>query len=319
LTNVSIGGSLTGQGLRSGLVFAGDDMGGIAIAGNFHGGNGTGAGRIFGLGDIASIRIGGSLVGGRFDSTGEIRANGVLGALRIKGSLIGGDPRTNNSLEGAGYVQAERIDSVQVGGSIIAGRNNNADPVTHFLKKSGTIRSQTSIGRLDVLGSLIGNSTNPVIVSAYGAPNPVAPKDVAIGSIKVGGRVEWTSILAGYDTDLNAVNADAQIGAVTVGHDWIASNLVAGAFDEDGDGFGIGDVLINEADDDPEIQARIGSVVIGGQALGTVGGADQFGIVAELIGSCKIGGLLIPLTAGPNNDDIALGTTGDLRLVELDV
>ena len=37
-------------------------------------------------------------------------------------------------------------------------------------------------------------------------------------------------VLAGYDSALNPVNADAQIGSVSVGADWIASNLIAGAF-----------------------------------------------------------------------------------------
>ena len=35
--------------------------------------------------------------------------------------------------------------------------------------------------------------------------------------------------------------------------------------------------------------SRIGSVTIKGQALGTVGGSDAFGIVAELIDSVKVG------------------------------
>jgi hypothetical protein len=143
------------------------------------------------------------------------------------------------------------------------------------------------------------------------------PNDLAIATIKVGRRVEWANFLAGYDTDLNAQNADAQIGTVTAGQDWIASNLVAGAVDDDADGFGLNDAIIPEATDDPGIRARIGSVVIGGQAIGTLEGADHYGIVAELIASFSIGGTTIALDAGPNNDDIDLGPTGDFRLLEV--
>ena len=42
------------------------------------------------------------------------------------------------------------------------------------------------------------------------------------------GRLELAQILAGYDTSLTPANADAQIGPVTVGGDWIASSITAG-------------------------------------------------------------------------------------------
>ena len=73
-----------------------------------------------------------------------------------------------------------------------------------------------------------------------------------------------------------------QIGKVTIGGDWIASDLVAGV-SNGGDGFGnANDVLITEPDDtqpggSPTIIASIAKIVIKGQASGTVGGSDHYG------------------------------------------
>jgi len=126
-------------------------------------------------------------------------------------------------------------------------------------------------------------------------------------------------ILAGYDADLNPQNADAQIGAVKVGGDWVASSLAAGATDG-GDGFGNAtDAVIAGGNDSPAIQSRIASIQIGGQALGTpdaVNNTDHFGFVAQQIGSFKVGGTVFPLLALAN-DDLAVGATGDLRLREV--
>lgn len=64
------------------------------------------------------------------------------------------------------------------------------------------------------------------------------------------------------------------------------------------------------------IVARIASITIGGQLLGTSGGAaDCFGILAEQIGALTIGKTNVPLTAAKN--DLTLGFTGDVRVFEL--
>jgi hypothetical protein len=142
--------------------------------------------------------------------------------------------------------------------------------------------------------------------------------DLAIAGLTVRGRVEMADILAGYDVDLNPANGDAQIGAVNIGADWIASNLVAGIKATNGY-FGDGDdVLI--ADTSATITAKVASIVIGGQALGTLESAnpaDHFGFVAELIGLLNVGGTSIPLKVGPHNDNVKVGATLDLNLVEV--
>src|SRR5262249_57767464 len=69
----------------------------------------------------------------------------------------------------------------------------------------------------------------------------------------------------------------------------------------------------------PAIIAKIASVTIGGQVLGTVGGSDHFGFVAQQIGLFKVNGITLPLHAGPDNDltELALGSTGDVTLREV--
>jgi hypothetical protein len=62
---------------------------------------------------------------------------------------------------------------------------------------------------------------------------------------------------------------------------------------------------------------QIASIKIGGQALGTVGGLDHFGFVAERVGSLSVGGTAIPHHAGPSNDGPTnVGPTGDLTVFE---
>jgi len=209
---------------------------------------------------------------------------------------------------------------VFIGGSVFAGVDTSSGSLT----KCGSIRAGNDIGSLVVKGSLVGNSANPVVISARGQATPGASADVAIGKISIGGRVELTNILAGYDTGLNPADGDAEIGRVKVAGDWIASNLAAGVrnpgADDAAGGTGINADNVNFGDiHDVEFGlgsiTRIASIVIGGQVQGTVSGNDHFGFVAGEIGSLRIAGALIRLTA--NIENRALGVTGDVNLHEL--
>src|SRR5262249_50461325 len=125
----------------------------------------------------------------------------------------------------------------------------------------------------------------------------------------------------GYQVGGTPVNADAQIGTVSVGGNWIASSIVAGVkagadlkfgTADDAKPFGLG------VKDDPNLFSKIGSVAIHGQVLGTNGAInDHFGIVAEEIGHFSAGGVTIPVHAGRHNDVINLGITGDVTLREV--
>ena len=111
------------------------------------------------------------------------------------------------------------------------------------------------------------------------------------------------------------LNADAQIGSVSVGGDWIASNLIAGinpgadsrygTVDDiellGGQDFGSGPVKDNNA-----LTSKIASIVIKGGVFGTPGlTTDTFGFGAQEIGSFKLGSVMLPLKAGVANDVFA--------------
>ena len=128
--------------------------------------------------------------------------------------------------------------------------------------------------------------------------------------------------------NIGSRNADAQIGPVIVGGDWIASSMAAGAT-AGADGFfgnnddtkmsGVG------VKDMPTVSSKITSIVIGGQVLGSAAGGDHYGFVAENIGSFKLKGgtTTYTLTAGNSNDNILLDILfggllgGDTRLNEI--
>ena len=54
-------------------------------------------------------------------------------------------------------------------------------------------------------------------------------------------------------------------------------------------------------------------------SLGTPGGGDHYGLVAQQVNLVFVGrgGGLLRSHAGPGNDDLALGSTGDVRLREV--
>jgi hypothetical protein len=322
LGSVKIGGSLHGgDGSESGEVIAGGSLAGFACGGSLEGGNGDLSGLVVAKGNmgpvkiggdlraaagnqsaeirthssLASITVGGSVVGGSRSHSGAILVDGSLGPVNISGDLVGGSASGTGDLIGTGSISADRIARVLIGGSVIAG----TDATSGTFSRNAAIQAKDTIGAITIKGSLLGNSTSPVVISARGqAVEPAgATRDVAIASLSISVRVKYTNILAGYDVNLNPVNADAQIGAVKVGTDWVASNLVAGVAAGSDGLFGTADdVLIPEAKSDPKILASIASVTIHGLALGTTGGGDRFGIVAQKIGAMSVNQVPLPLT-----------------------
>jgi hypothetical protein len=109
---------------------------------------------------------------------------------------------------------------------------------------------------------------------------------------------------------------------VTVGGDWVASSLAAGVVPGDDGFYGDGDTNEGKMSgagvtDVATVSSKITSLTIGGQVLGTVGGADFFAIMAENVVALKVGGTTIPLAAGSHNDDFFLGLTGDFKVQEV--
>jgi hypothetical protein len=168
-------------------------------------------------------------------------------------------------------------------------------------------------------GSIVGNGSAAAVISALGQATPKAPNDLAIAGLTVGGNVEYAQILAGYSFDganFNPTSADAQIGNVSVGGDWIVSNLWAGAEPTGGGQF----EKITGGADNAAITSSIASITIAGEVLGTlpsVNNADSYGFAAEVVKSLSIGGTKIKLLSGTDNDYFAIGTTVDVVLQEV--
>jgi hypothetical protein len=169
----------------------------------------------------------------------------------------------------------------------------------------------------DDLSSLVvhGSVTNSTF-TALGQAVQGAKTDLAFGKIAITGAVSSSRFLAGYDVNGNAGNGDAQIGAVTVGGDWTASDLVAGTQAGADNLFGTSDDTAIGAGS-LNIVSKIASVVIGGQVFGTADTTDHFGFVAELIGSFKVNKVAIPLQNGVAELDGS--TTADVTIFEVPV
>src|SRR5262249_20112187 len=120
--------------------------------------------------------------------------------------------------------------------------------------------------------------------------------------------------------DGTPLDADAQIGSVTVGGDWIASSIAAGV-QPGPSGFGSDtDVAITGSGttDRAGIVSKIGSVKISGETLGTpnsISGTDHFGFVAQELDSVKIAGKQITTLGGPGA--VPVGLTNDLAVLQV--
>jgi hypothetical protein len=317
LAGVMISGSLVGgTGQNSGCLFSGGASGAVRISGSMIGGSAYQAGSIIMVTSLASVTIGGSLVGGTSGESGLISAAGAMGPVKIVGDLVGGSANDTESVRDSGTLSARRIASVTIGGSMVAG----TDETSGAFYDNGAIRAEDDLGPILIRGSLLGNPTNPVIISARGSATPAGTSDLAIASLTVLGRVEYARIIAGVDSIGSPANADAQIGAVTVGGDWIKSSIAAGA-NAGGNGYyGDGDdvkMIGVNIKDQAQVFSKIASLSIGGQVIGTAGGTDCFGVVAENVGVVKIGGTPVTLAPGNGNDDLVLGIANDLRINEL--
>jgi hypothetical protein len=226
--------------------------------------------------------------------------------VKIGGNIEGGDISAAGQLYGTGLILAAHIDSLYVGGSIIAGTASGGGQ----LLDSGAVRAFDDIGEITIKGSLIGNASRSVVISARGQLMASGPADVAIKSLSVVGRVEFTDILAGYDQSTNGVNADAQIGTVTVGGDWIASNLMAGVQDDAtaarNQSFGDGDDSTITGTGVSTRFSKIASIVIKGAVLGDSSDfTHTYGFGAQEIGSFKVNGNAFTLKPDRGNDKFA--------------
>ena len=164
------------------------------------------------------------------------------------------------------------------------------------------------------LGGSLVNAT--IALGGRTAPPNSAAASV-LKSLDVVGDVRGSQILAGYDSSLAARHPDVALGVVSVGGDWIASDLAAGA-SAGPDGF-FGTIDDQVIPGPHHLVSRIAKITIGGAVDGTAPGdnaSDHFGFVAGRIGTCTVGGFSLFL-AGHARDVRVLGTTGDVELREI--
>jgi len=345
--SVFIGGNLIGGSTTdTGEIIAADGIGSVKIMQSVIGGSALQTGRIAtnSGGNIGSIYIGGSLVGGSAQATGVVYSPANIGSVTVRGSVLGGSAVTSGGIDGGNigsvtiggnlmgtqFVSAAAVDhtafvrvqdnlkNVTIGGSIVSGLETGGGALTF----SGAIQAGETLGAVKVLGSILGSAGQTVVISGAGLAAPTTKtQDPAIKSVSITGSATYAEIEGGYDLDGNPFGGDAQIGVVTIGGDLIASDIIAGVKSTGTDFGNPTDTLIdrpgNAATDG--ILATISSIVVGGQIEGTTATGDMFGIEAQLIGSIKTGGVSLPLTKGPGNDDFYLSqTTGhDVHVREL--
>jgi hypothetical protein len=146
-----------------------------------------------------------------------------------------------------------------------------------------------SLGTIVVRGDISGSLLQPALIAARGAATPTGPR--AINSLTVGGTMSKTLVLGGY-SGTTPVNGAARIGAVIVRGNMFGSSIVAGienigaavpsGMPQFGDGL---DLSIAGGRG-----SRIDSLVVNGAALGPTDPAESSGVLANSIGSVRLGG-----------------------------
>lgn len=236
-----------------------------------------------------------------------VRSMGALGVAtqELGGSLTSefvgntGTISVKSGLHDATLTATGSIAKVKVNGSV----------------SGGQISAGTTLGPVIVRGDIVGTAADPVLITAFGKGRaPSRGVDLAITGLNVGGSVEFLRVLAGFDRTSRGTNADASIGSISVGGDWHASTVLAGAAPgEDGFEGTTDDVkLASPARDAINIVSRIARISIAGQTFGTLTVGDSFGIISEHIGKLKVGGTSFRLERGALSpgDFFPLGATG---------
>jgi hypothetical protein len=321
LASLNIGGAVIGgSGTSSGSVQLGGKLGATTIGENeagdsLVGGAGQRSGVIDGSGDAVSFALAGNVRGGNGSISGVIAVRGTVPKLNIGGSLIGGTPPELTpgvaapAFSESGYIQAGKLTNTVIAGDIVAGQKGAGEG-----QYNGAV-SAHQIDSLTVNGSLIGNASNPVVITSLGGATGKAIKNLSIK-----GNVTFATILAGYDVGLLPTgqeankNADASIGNVTINGAVKGLNLVAGGSSGADGRFGTADDRLlsgTGVTDVAKTIATIASVVIKGNILDN---DAPFGVLAQHIVSFKIGAAgttPVALLKGAGNDVATSDTDPD--------
>ncbi len=280
--------------------------------------------------DLGSVIIGGEMQDLDVGDSGNNRVG--LGSLTVHslGSVAGTAPTGDeiNSAHGIGKITVKtdvrqfhifannqdsgNLGSITIGGSMVAGEIQAAANIGTIklggsFRGNGRIQAAERISAITIGGDFVGGT---IEVFAQDA-GPLKGLDFALKNFTVKGNVETTSIILGRNN-----NADASIGAISVGREWIASSVLAGTTAGTDTFIGTADdakITLGGPIDLPNSLATIANILIKGQALGSTGAGDSFGIVAERIVKAQIGAVkfafIAPITGATNRDAFAAAPT----------
>jgi hypothetical protein len=284
----------------------GGSIGSISIGGDLVGGSANATGAIYAADLLGSVTISGSVIGGSAITSGGIDGQSI-GTIKVVGDLMGTQFSSGTAVDHTAFIRSQtNIKSVYVGGSLIPGAETGGGTLTF----SAAIQAGQTLQSVTVLGSIQGTATDRVIISGVGLALPTKQtQDPAIGTVSVGGSATYMQVLAGYGLTGNPASGDAQISTVKVGGDLIASDIIAGVKTQtSGADFGTStDTMIaipsaNSSAVPPYpgvtadgVIASIASIVVGGQIEGTTS-SGTFGIEAQLIRAITTGGEKLVLT-----------------------
>lgn len=299
------------------------EIGTLKITGSMKGGAGREYGGSISAGDLKSLTVTGSIEGGTFSRSAQVDVGRLIQGITVLGGIKGGAGEESGSLHFHGGKTVRVAGVVEGGsgplsGSILAGGTVGAVTVGGLKAGTGILSGSVfnnngTFKSVLVTGDMIGLPANPAHIGTIG------PGGLSIGSVTVLGKVELSRITVGLIADIPS-SPDASLGKVTIGKDFIASVIAAGV-QPNGDFFADGDdTLATAMPDDPEITARIASVLIKGSIVGTASPTtDSFGIVAQEVVKVTVGKQAVPLAPGKSNDTagVLIGGTTDVRVREV--
>ena len=297
--SVSIFGSLVGgAGASSGAILV-DGLLNSVRTGALIGGAGQGSGTIHGR-VINLVHVNGNVVGGTGSDSGGVSAERLLKDGFIHGNIVGGDSASEQARTSRGYVGGHIIERLTIDGDLKAGRDDGSG-----LPEGASVGAGGTIGSLHIRGSVIGNENTRVTISARGNPTRAA-----IQTLVIDGSVSFAEILAGgIDSPSRGTgradfpNADAQIGTIRIGGDLRSTSIVAGVeAGPDGlfgttDDFPLGGTGVTNA---ARTVSKIARIIIGGHVLG---GTTFAGIEAQYLQSIAVNGSAFSLQPGPGSTE----------------
>ncbi len=216
-------------------------------------------------GGFSTITIGGSLITTAAQPGSVLSTSGDIGAIKIGGSVVRNGGNAQNILA------TGKLGAISIGGELRG--SSNAAPAV--------IQSGKTIGKVSVASMSFAE------IYADGNANPAnAAAAIAIAGVSVRGSVTDSIILAGVHRGLSGGNVDVQIGALSVGGDWVRSSAAAGINAGNTGVYGtVDDALATPfGTNNAAIVSKIASVTVKGHIFGSSDSAESWGFVAQSIG-----------------------------------